>query len=301
MEMMKTSHVMLICVGVAAVALTWGHGGSAKSTEKNWTVDGASLAIVSPCAKSVSIEPSSDLSNSIVVSATAKHQDEIDQLEVTGGAAASIGAHGRQCKGGGPHLSLSLFKLGIDTGPSLEVTVKVPAGMAIDIKESKSTDYDIGAVGGILTLDLSGSGDVSAEDAKDPIVRLSGSGDAEFEKVSGKLEGRLSGSGNLTITRADVTSAELAASGSGDVAVEDGDFATLNVRLSGSSSVTLDDGKIGSLTLISSGSSEVRVGAIVADADLSASGSSDIEVHEVTGQIKQAHRGGASIKIGDGH
>jgi hypothetical protein len=301
MEMMKTSHVMLICLGVAAVALTWGRGGSAKSTEKSWMVDGASLAIASPCAKSVSIEPSSTLSNQIEVRATARRQEEVDQLEVAGGETASIGAHGRQCKGGGPHLSFSLFRLGIDTGPSLEVTVKVPAGMAIDIKESKSTDYDIGAVGGILTLDLSGSGDVSAADAKDPVVRLSGSGDAEFEKVSGKLEGRLSGSGDLSITRADVTSGELAASGSGDVAVEDGDFAMLNVRLSGSSSVTLGDGKIGSLTLISSGSSEVRVGAVVADADLSASGSSDIALHEVTGQVKQAHHGSASIKVGDGH
>ncbi|HMA51632.1 MAG TPA: DUF2807 domain-containing protein [Magnetospirillaceae bacterium] len=296
--MMKTSHVMLICLGVAAVALTWGHGGRAKSTEKSWTVDGASLAIASPCAKSVSIEPSSELSNRVEVSATARRQSEIDQLEVAGGATAAIGAHGRKCAGGGPHISVNLFRLGIDSGPSLEITVKVPAGMAIDIKESKSSDYDIGAVGGVLTLDLSGSGDVSAEDAKDPVVRLSGSGDAQFDKVTGKLEGHLSGSGDLSIARADISSADLAASGSGDISVDEGDFASLSVRLSGSSDLSVGDGKIGSLTLISSGSSSLRVDAVVADADLSAGGSSDIAVHEVTGQVRQAHHGSATIKIG---
>jgi len=294
--MMKTSHVMLVCVGVAAVALTW--GGGAKSTEKTWTVDGTALAVASPCAKTVTIEPSSDLSGKVEITATAKRQSEIDQLEIAGGATASIGVHARQCEGGGPHISFSLFKLGVVTGPSLEITVRVPAGMAIDIKEGKSTDYDIGAVGGVLTLDISGSGDVSAEEAKDPVVRLSGSGDAQLDRVSGKLEGRLSGSGDLWIGRAEISNADLATSGSGDVSVDGGDFASFAIRLSGSGDLSLGEGKIGSLTIASSGSSNAHVDAVVADADLSASGSSDIDVHEVTGQIKQAHHGSGTIQIG---
>ena len=296
---MKTSHVMLICVGVAAVALTWGHGGSAKSTEKSWTVDGTALAVASPCAKTVTIEPSPDLVGKVEVSATAKHQGEIDQLDIAGGATASIRVHEHQCKGGGPHISFHLFRLGIDTGPSLELTVKVPAGMAIDIKEGKSTDYQIGSVGGPLTLDLSGSGDVSAEDAKNPVVHLSGSGDAQLDKVSGTLEGRLSGSGDLSVGRADLASADLATSGSGDISVDGGDFTALTVRLSGSGDLSLGEGKIGSLTIVSSGSSNAHVEAGVADADLSAGGSSDIDVHEVTGQLKQARHGSATIKIGE--
>jgi len=293
--MMKTSHVMLVCLGVAAVALTWGGD---KTREKNWAIDGASLAIASPCAKTVTIEPSSDLAGKVEIAATAKRQSEIDQLDIAGGAIAAIGVRGGHCKGGGLHIALGLFKLGIDSGPSLAITVKVPAGMAIDIKESKSTEYEIGAIGGQLALDLSGSGDVSVEDAKDPVVRLSGSGDVQFDRVSGKLAGRLSGSGDLSIERAEISDADLAISGSGDFSVDGGDFAALAIRLSGSGDASVGEGKIGSLTLVSSGSGDAHIEAVVADADLSAGGSSDVAVHEVTGQIKQVRHGSATIKIG---
>jgi hypothetical protein len=297
--MWKTSHVMLVCGVVAAVALTWGGGKKAeKHTDKSWALDGGALAIVTPCAKTVSIEPSPDLAGKVEVSAAGR-RSEIDQLAVTGGATASIGAQGGKCKGGGAHFSFSLFRLGLDTGPSLAITVKVPAGTAIDIKESKSTDYDIGAVGGGLTLDLSGSGDVSVAEAKDPVVRLSGSGDAQLDKVSGTLDGRLTGSGDLSIGRADVSVANLASSGSGDLSVDEGDFTAITVRLTGSGGLSLGAGKVGSLTLASSGSGDAQIDSVVGDADLSASGSGDIEVHEVTGQVKQAHHGSASIKIGD--
>ena len=294
--MMKTSHVMLICIGVAAVALMWDH--RAKSTEKNWTVDGGALAIATPCAKTVTIEPSADLSGKIEVSARAKHRSEIDQLDIAGGTTASIGAREHGCKGGGPHISFSLFNLGLTTGPSLEIAVKVPAGTAIDIKEAKSTDYQIGAVGGALTLDLSGSGDVSAEDAKDPVVHLSGGGSAQLDQASGRLEGRLSGSGDLSIGHADLASADLATSGSGDISADSGDFTALTVHMSGSGDLSLGEGKIGSLTLASSGSGSAEIEAVVGDADLSASGSSDIDLHEVTGQVKQSRRGSGEIKIG---
>jgi len=297
--MWKTSHVMLVCVVVAAVALTWGGGKKTeKQTDKSWTVDGGDLRIVTPCAKTVSIEPSADLTGKVEVSATGR-RGEIDQLDVAGGATASMGAHDGKCKGGGPHFSFSLFRLGVDTGPSLAITVKVPAGTAIDIREGKSTDYDIGAVGGVLTLDLSGSGDVSAAEVKDPVVRLSGSGDAQLDKVSGTLDGRLTGSGDLSIGRADVSNANLASSSSGDLSVDEGDFAALAVRLTGSGDLSVGEGKVGSLTVASSGSGGAQVDAVVGDADLSASGSGDIEVHEVTGQCKQAHHGSGSIKIGD--
>jgi hypothetical protein len=293
--MMKTSHVMLVCLGVAAIALTWGDG---KAREKTWTVDGDSLALASPCAKTVTIEPSSDLAGKVEIAATAKRQSELDQLDIAGGAIAAIAVQGGQCRGKGPHLSFSFLRLGIESGPSLAITVKVPAGMAIDIKESKSTEYDIGAVGGRLALDLSGNGDVSVEDAKDPVVRLSGSGDVQFDRVSGKLAGRLSGSGDLSIERAEISDADLAISGSGDFSVDGGDFAALAIRLSGSGDASVGEGKIGSLTVVSSGSGDVQIDAVVADADLSAGGSSDVAVHEVTGQIKQVRHGSATIKIG---
>jgi hypothetical protein len=293
--MMKTSHVMLVCLGVAAVALTWGGG---KTREKSWTIDGASLAIVSPCAKTVTIEPSSDLAGKIEIAATAKRQSELDQLDITGGAIAAIGLQGGHCKGKGPHISFSFLRLGIESGPSLAITVKVPAGMAIDIKESKSTEYDIGAIGGALALDLSGTGDVSVDDAKDPVMHLSGSGDVQLDRVSGKLEGRLSGSGDLSIAHAEVSDADLANSGSGDLSVDEGDFASLAIRLSGSGDASVGEGKIGLLTVISSGSGDAQIDAVAADADLSAGGSSDIAVHSVTGQLKQVRHGSATIKIG---
>jgi hypothetical protein len=261
-------------------------------------VDGTALAVASPCAKQVTIEPAATLSGKVEVTATAERQAEIDQLDIAGGATASIGVRGRDCNGAGWRLSFGLFRSGIENGPTLMIAVKVPAGMAIDIKETRSTDYQVGAVGGTLRLDLSGSGDVSAEEAKDLVAKLSGSGDARLERVQGSLEARLSGSGNLSVGRADVSDAALTLSGSGNASVEEGDFSQVAARLSGSGDLSLGDGKIGTLTLVSSGSADAGIDARVTDADLSVTGSSDVRIREVTGRIKQSRHGSGSIEIG---
>jgi hypothetical protein len=269
----------------------------ALAAERNWTVAGNTLKIVTPCAKAVTIEPSATLSGQIEVSASADRKGEIERLEVEGGSVASIGIQDHRCKSGWPHLSLGLFHLGISTAPTLALTVKVPAGIAIDISEANVADYEIGPVGGQLMLDISGSGDVSADDAKDPIIHISGSGGAALEHVVGRVEAHLSGSGDLRIGHAEAASADLRDSGSGDIGVDEGDFSAVTARLSGSGSLSLGEGKIGSLTVASSGNSDVDVDATITDADLSVTGSGGIRLHQVTGQLKQSRHGSGSIEI----
>lgn len=290
---MKITYCVLALAGLVTASGAW-----AKDKEKSWTVEGSTLAISSPCAKVVTIEPSSTLVGKVEVNASAERQSEIDQLQVSGGPVASIEAKDRRCKSGWPHFTFGFFHFGLTTDSSLEVTVTVPAGMAIDIRENNNTDYAIGAVAGTLHLDLSGSGDVEADEAKDLVVHLSGSGSAQLDKVSGKLEGNLSGSGDLSIGRAEVSTADLSVSGSGDVSVDEGVFFTVTAHLSGSGSLSLGEGKVGALTVSSSGNSDVQVDATVTDADLSASGSGDISLREVTGQMKQSKHGSGSITIG---
>src|ERR1700761_127607 len=152
----------------------------AMAAEKSWTVDGAALSISSPCAKHVTIEPSEE-AGKVEVKATGR-QKEIDRLEISGGATAGIGIRQKSCPSNF-HFDFGFLKWGISTDATLELTVRVPAGAAIEIKEANSGAYAIGEVGGALSVDLSGSGDVDAE------------------SVKGRLDGRLSGSGNLSVSR----------------------------------------------------------------------------------------------------
>lgn len=264
----------ILCGAVLAGLVSSG----AMAAEKSWTVDGNTLSISSPCAKTVAIEPS-DESGKVQVTATGR-QKEIDRLEISGGAIANIGIKQKSCPSNF-HFNFGFLKWGISTDATLELVVRVPHGAAIEIKEANSADYTIGEVDGALSADLSGSGTVAAE------------------SVKGKLDGRLSGSGDLSVARAEVGASDFAISGSGDVSVDEGKFDSVSARLSGSGSLSLGEGKIGALTVKSSGSSDVDVDASVGDADLAVSGSGDVRLREATGQVRQSSHGNGSITIGE--
>ena len=268
---MKLVMGMLAAAGLAAAT-------GALAAEKDWTVDGTALSVTTPCAKTVSIEPATSLSGKIEISASAQHQEEIDQLAISGGSRASIGSKERHCKGNGPHLSFGGANIGITTGSTLELIVKVPTGAALEIKESGSADYRIGAVDGPLKAELHGSGDIDAEKVRDVVVHQTGSGDARFDTITGNIEGKITGSGDFEVAHADSPAAVYSLTGSGNVEIE--------------------EGKIGSLSVTISGSSDVSVRASVTDADLTLRGSGDVALREVTGHVQQTVHGSGRIDIG---
>ena len=173
----------------------------AAAAEHNWTVDGSELRVTTPCARHVTIEPSSSLKGKIEVEARADHQEEIDQLRITGGSVATVTRKEDSCWMPGPNLQVGKVHIGVSHEPTLEMTVKVPQAINIAIKEGASGDYHIGAVDGTLRLELHGSGSVEAETAKELSLSLTGSGDAHIEQVAGRIEGKISGSGDLEIAK----------------------------------------------------------------------------------------------------
>lgn len=305
------------------------------AAERNWTVQGADLRVTTACAKSVSIEPSSSLKGQVTVEARADHQEEIDNLNITGGSTALIGRTHESCWMPGPNMQIGNIHIGVSEPSTLELTVKVPQGIAIAVKEGGTAEYRIGDVGGPLRLELHGSGSISAESAKELNLAISGSGDARVTSVTGKLEGKISGSGSLAVQKANVASTDMTISGSGDATVDEGDLgaltltlhgsgdfsgpsagnvkydssgsatlklrsvkaSTVSLKISGNGDAAIDDGSIGSLLISSTGSANLRVFADITDADVTVRGSGDVKLHKVSGNLTRNERGSGHISV----
>lgn len=307
------------------------------AAERNWTVEGADLRVATPCARSVSIEASSSLKGQVTVEARADHQQEIDNLSVTGGSTALVGRAHDSCWAPGPNMQIGNIHVGLSDPATLEIVIKVPQGVNIAVKEGGSADYRIGDVGGALRLELHGSGSADAESAKELNLAISGSGDARLGSVTGKIDGKISGSGSLDIRKAMVDSTTLTITGSGDAKIDEGglgnltltlhgsgDFvgpaagnvkyegsgsasvdlrsvkaATVSLKVSGNGDVSIGEGSIGSLVIGSTGSAELRIGAEVTDADVSLRGSGDVKLHKVNGNLTRSERGSGRISVGE--
>lgn len=251
----------------AAAALTFLAFGPAQAETIRQTLDGTSLAIDVACVDTVDIQPQADLAGKVMVEATSSDPDDLKDFVFTGGAAASVTR---------PHHMVCL-KI-TDITRKITVSIKVPAGTAIDIKNGGSTDYAIGAVGGSLRARLAGSGDMTAEGVSDLALDIAGSSDARFVQLSGPADISIAGSGDVRIANATVPSMKIDVRGSGNVSVE--------------------QGQIGSLSASVAGSGDLRIRANVQDAALSTVGSGDIDVAKVAGTLSSSKAGSGSIRIG---
>src|SRR5579859_3963144 len=309
---------------VTAVMLVSAVSG-AKAAEKSWGVQGNGLKIAASCARTVDIQPGGD-AHQIKISASADHGEEIDQLKVNGGDMATLDVGGARC-----WLSGLIYEK-----PTLTLTIKVPDGAALDISDGGVARYTIGAVGGTLSVVLSGSGTSEVGDADGRLkVRISGSGDlsighlrastSDIElsgsaglKVAdgdmGTLNAALHGSGNLSVPAA--SSAHLIASGSGDavikslkgvleaklsgsgnLTVDTIDTPSAAVQTSGHSMVKLGGGSIGAFSLSSAGASDIAVDASVTDADISMVGAGEVRFAKLTGHVNRSVTGAGRVVI----
>jgi hypothetical protein len=305
------------------------------AAERHWSVVGEELHVTTPCAKTVTIEPSPSLKGQITVEARADHQEEIDNLGVTAGTTAVITRAHEGCWMPGPNLQIGNMHFGVSEQNTLEITVKVPLGIAIAVKEGGSGDYRIGDVGGPLRLELHGSGSVDADSAKELNLSISGSGDAHVASITGKIDGKISGSGSLSVQKAVVTSTYLTISGSGDAHIDEGDLGALtltlhgsgdfagpaagnvkyegsgsatmllrsikassaSLKVSGNGDVSINDGSIGSLVISSTGSADFRINAEATDADVTLRGSGDVKLRKVSGNLTRNEHGSGRITV----
>ena len=256
----------------------------AQAAEKNWTVEGDGLKISPSCARTVDIQPGG-AGHQVTIAASAEKDGEISQLRVNGGSVATIDIGGSSC------YSTGFFS----TKPTLVLTIKVPDGAAIEVRDSGVAHYTIGAVGGALSMSLSGAGGLKAASAKVLTLELSGAGTADIGEA-GETHLRSSGAGDVTI-RILKGSVEARLSGAGNLTVEAIEASSASVHAAGHSDIKFGKGSIGNLTLDSAGASDVVVNAVVNDAKVSLAGAGDVKFAKLTGHLDQSVAGIGKVTV----
>ncbi|GGF36993.1 hypothetical protein GCM10011611_49340 [Aliidongia dinghuensis] len=239
---------------------------AARAETVNQTLDGKALSIDLACVDRVEIQPKPGLSGKVVVEATSNKDGELKDFVFKGGETASVTRERRSCT------STVLDR------PKTTVSIQVPAGTPIDIKNGGSTNYVVGAVGASLHARLAGSGYLTAVSATDVDIHVTGSSNVNIGQTNG--------------------SAEVQIAGSGDVRIGDAEMPSLKIKVSGSGNIAIDNGGIGTLTASVAGSGNLRVMATVQDATLSTVGSGNIEVAKVTGSLSSNKAGSGTIRAG---
>ena len=173
-----------------------------------------------------------------------------------------------------------------------------------------------GRVGTTRSLDLAvaGCGDWSVEDVSGPLdVRISGSGDVSGGRA-GTLRAALSGSGDLKLARVD-GEAEIATSGSSDVhlatagplSIRVGGSSDIRVgevngpihtEIGGSGDVTIDHGRAPEVRVAVAGSGDFRFHGSAGSVSASVAGSGDILIDHASGPVSQSKAGSGDIHIG---
>lgn len=139
-----------------------------------------------------------------------------------------------------------------------------------------STEIDLGRVSGRIDLVLRGSSDVRVVSSGTATIEASGSSEVHIGPVAGDLK--------------------IDSSGSTQVVVESVN-GSLSIRSSGSSDVDIGGGRADPLSVRVSGAATISFAGNANDPDIMASGSANIRIGSVTGQIRT--RGGGSIVIGN--
>jgi len=238
----------------------------AQAADKTWTLQGDSLKIATSCAKTVEIRPGA--AHQVTVAASAEHGEEIDQLTVNGGDVATIQLANSHCWDKG------LFS----RGPSLALTITVPMGAPLDIKDAGVASYTIGSLGGDLKLALAGAGNAEIGDVAAAHIQAAGAGNVSIRGVKGAFDAQMAGAGNLTVGAIDAPSA--------------------GIQARGKSAIRLGSGSIGSFSLNSAGASDVAVDATVGDADVNVAGAGEVRLAKLTGHINQSVSGAARVSVG---
>jgi hypothetical protein len=252
-------------VTILAVLLLSATGADAASRHLN--AAGTQLAIDSPCARRVTIDPDATSPGQITVDATADHQEEVDQLVLTSAPTPKLTVPDQCWR---PTFN-PLFQR------TLVLTLHVPAGAPLAIEDSGAPDYRIGTIGGPLTLDASGAAHVTVAAVTSLTMQLSGSGDVTVASVTGPLKVEISGAGDLDIARATAPAANLEISGAGDI--------------------HLGAGSVGKLTVSGSGMAKVRIDSTVTDATVELSGAGSVNIAKLTGGLTKDISGMGTVVV----
>jgi len=228
---------------------------------------GAGLSMDTPCARHVAIMPDPALHAMSAIRATADHQEEIDRLLMESRDQVRIRTRPDGC-----------WQTPLQTARTLDIVVRVPAAYPLAIDESGAGAYTIGAVGGPLSLDLSGAADITAATAAQLNIDISGSGSVTVAQAQGPASIDISGHGRVAIAQATLPS--------------------LSANLSGAGALAITAGTVGKLSVDSSGVGSIQIGATVGDAQLDISGLGSVHIAHLTGSLQKEVSGLGTVSIG---
>ncbi len=237
------------------------------AAERSAALPGARLSIDTPCAAHVDIHPDATLHGQVALTASADHQQELDQLMAEPGARIHAGPHGCWRPG-----KTGTFQ------PTLRLRLRVPLATPLVIAEAGAGLYTVGEVGGPLKLDFSGSAQLQSGAVAALTVSLSGSGDVTVSRVAGPIQLDLSGHGTVTLGSAKA--------------------ATLTASIGGSGTLSVSAGRIDRAKLDLGGAGSMRFGATVGDAAVDLSGAGSIRFAAVTGRLTKEVSGLGSVTVG---
>ena len=262
------------------------------------------LAVDLPCASSVTIRPAPELAGRIIVSVRSGQEASLQALDMQGGilrepSGCSEGDFNLQApptmplrvvQSGSADLHVGRFSgpVTVEATGSGDVVVE-QAGAFTDQQES-AADVSVGEVTGDVVVVLAGSGDLHIGSGRagsltatlrasgdliagggtrfsDVNAMLADTGDLTLGEVTGHLDARTSGSGDIAIGLAELDTARLIGLDSGDILIR--------------------AGRIGTLTADRQGSGDLTVRAEIDAARVDHSGSGDVTLPHVTRLLPQ--------------
>jgi hypothetical protein len=239
---------------------------TAQAASVHGVEQGARLGVGIACARQIDVVADPANTGQVVMDAVAANQEEIAQIVFTGGDTVRVKARGACWRGPDPNV----FQ------PTLDITLHVPARFPLAIDAASSTNYHV-TVGGTLSFDQSGSGELDATHVTKLDMDVSGSGRTNVLDVAGPISLDLSGSGKIMIKHAESE--------------------TVSAQISGSGHLSIPTGNIGRLTVDGSGSGDMTLGGIVGSVSADLSGSGGVSIGTLTGKLTQDVSGSGRVNI----
>jgi hypothetical protein len=187
-----------------------------------------------------------------------------------------------------PDNTLSLRKWFFSGQPHLHLTVRLPAGLAVDIEDT-SGNVRLANVGPTRMQD--GSGDLEIDNVKGELSVKDGSGNVTIRKIQGPVRIE-DGSGDFTIAQI-VGEVIVAADGSGSMEIAD---VQGNVTIGNDGSGDIGIERVsGSVKIEDDGSGNIRVAVVEHDVTIEGDGSGDINVQDVRGDFSVMAAGSGGV------
>lgn len=174
------------------------------------------------------------------------------------------------------------------SAPKLDLTVRLPAGLAVDIEDSSGKAY-VANVGTAQIKD--GSGDLEIENVRGALKLSDGSGEVTIRGVQGSLRIE-NGSGDLSVTKV-VGDVIVVNDGSGGIRITDVQ-GNVTIGNDASGEIQIEDVS-GSVRIEEDGSGGIEIRRVQHDVIIDRDGSGSILVADVQGDLTVGNAGSGAV------